>query len=242
LPVSCKRQKEPSTLASLRHTVTQDAHHHKEEITMNMSVNSISKTRAHPILIVAGTAVVLVCLTGTAALLGWLPSSVGATGVAVAPAQPMMAAADGRQAEASRYAAPHRAAAAPVAYRHAYAEPVHHERAQVCQNCGTVDSIREITTRGDSNGLGAAGGAVVGGLLGNQVGGGHGRQAMTVVGAIGGALAGNQIQKQVNGTRSYETTVHMDNGSTRTVAQETQPGWHGGEHVKIVNGVVQMNG
>jgi outer membrane lipoprotein SlyB len=193
-------------------------------------------------LIVAGTAVVLVCLTGTAALLGWLPSSVGATGVAAAPVQSGMAAVDARPAQASAYAAPQRLAAAPVAYRHAHAEPVHHARALVCQNCGTVDSIREVSTRGDSNGLGAAGGAVVGGLLGNQVGGGHGREAMTVVGAIGGALAGNQIQKQVNGTRSYETTIHMDNGSTRTIAQETQPEWHDGEHVKIVDGVVRMNG
>jgi outer membrane lipoprotein SlyB len=212
---------------------------------MNMSANSTSstsKTRAHPMLIVAGTAVVLVCLTGTAALLGWLPSSVGATGVAAAPAQAGITAVDARPAQAGAYATPQRLAAAPVAYRHARAEPVHHERALVCQNCGTVDSIREVTTRGDSNGLGAAGGAVVGGLLGNQVGGGHGREAMTVVGAIGGALAGNQIQKQVNGTRSYETTVHMDNGSTRTVAQSTQPEWHDGEHVKIVDGVVRMNG
>jgi outer membrane lipoprotein SlyB len=183
-------------------------------------------------LIVAGTAVVLVCLTGTAALMGWLPNSVGATGPA-APTQPVALAAA---------VAPQRVAATPVVYRQARVEPVHHVHVLVCQNCGTVDSIREITTRGDSNGLGAAGGAVVGGLLGNQVGGGHGREAMTVVGAIGGAFAGNQIQKQANATRSYETTVHMDNGSTRTVAQAAQPEWHDGDHVKIVDGVVRMNG
>jgi outer membrane lipoprotein SlyB len=112
----------------------------------------------------------------------------------------------------------------------------------LCQNCGTVESIREVTTRGDSNGLGAAGGAVVGGLLGNQVGGGRGREAMTVVGAIGGAFAGNQIQKQANASRSYETTVHMNDGSRRTIAQSTQPDWRDGDHVKIVDGVVRMNG
>jgi outer membrane lipoprotein SlyB len=196
-------------------------------------------------LIVASTAVVLVCLTGTAALMGWLPNSAGATGAAGASAlaQPPMAAAAGTPAQqAGIDAAPQRVAAAPVVYRQARAEAPPHVRAMRCQNCGTVESIREVTTRGDSNGLGAAGGAVVGGLLGNQVGGGRGREAMTVVGAIGGAFAGNQIQKQANASRSYETTVHMNDGSRRTIAQSTQPDWRDGDHVKIVDGVVRMNG
>jgi outer membrane lipoprotein SlyB len=196
---------------------------------MNIPVATASKNRTHPMLIVAGTAVVLVSLTGTAALLGWLPSSTGANADPAASALAMPA-------------APQHVAAAPVIYRRPHAEPMHRAPALVCQNCGTVASIREVSTGGDSNGLGAAGGAVVGGLLGNQVGGGHGRQAMTVVGAIGGAFAGNQIEKQARATRSYETTVHMNNGSSRTVAQAAQPEWRDGDHVRIVDGVVQMNG
>jgi uncharacterized protein YcfJ len=39
-------------------------------------------------------------------------------------------------------------------------------------------------------------GAVVGGLLGNQVGGGNGRKLATVAGVIGGGLLGNQIANQ----------------------------------------------
>lgn len=185
-------------------------------------------------LIVASTAVVLVCLTGTAALMGWLPNSTGANAAAgESPlAQPAMA----------TFAAPPAGPATPVVYRQPRAAPMRPVQALACQNCGTVDFIREVSSRGNSNGLGAAGGAVVGGLLGNQVGGGHGREAMTVVGAIGGALAGNQIQKQVNSTRSYETTVHMNDGSRRTVSQETQPDWRDGDHVKIVDGVVRRNG
>jgi outer membrane lipoprotein SlyB len=206
---------------------------------MNMPLANASKTRTHPMLIIASASLVLVCLTGTAALMGWLPSSIGASAntdeLALAspavPAQPTAIA-----------AAPKRVAAVPVVYRQPRAEPVHRAPAPVCQTCGVVQSIREITLRGDGSGLGAAGGAVVGGLLGNQVGGGHGKEAMTVVGAIGGALAGNQIEKRVKATRSYETTVRMDNGSTRTMAQATQPEWHDGDHVKIVDGVVRMNG
>jgi uncharacterized protein YcfJ len=39
---------------------------------------------------------------------------------------------------------------------------------------------------------------VVGGLLGNQVGGGNGKKLATVAGVIGGGLLGNQI---ANGNR-----------------------------------------
>jgi outer membrane lipoprotein SlyB len=203
---------------------------------MNMPLANASKTRTHPMTIIASASLVLVCLTGTAALLGWIPSSVGAT---AAPDTLALAAPAPQPANAVQH---HRAAAEPVVYRQARAAPARHAPALVCQNCGVVASVREITLRGDGSGLGAAGGAVVGGLLGNQVGGGHGKQAMTVVGAIGGALAGNQIEKQVKATRSYETTVRMDNGSSRTTAQATQPEWHDGDQVKIVDGVVRLNG
>jgi outer membrane lipoprotein SlyB len=40
---------------------------------------------------------------------------------------------------------------------------------------------------------GVLGGAAVGGLLGNQIGGGHGKQIATAVGAGAGAAAGTQM-------------------------------------------------
>lgn len=183
-------------------------------------------------LIIASASLVLVCVTGTAAIMGWLPDSgAGAAteGAALASSAPSAVA-----------AVPARLAAAPA--RQVRSEPVRRAPAPVCQTCGVVESVREVAVRGNGSGLGAAGGAVVGGLLGNQVGGGHGKQAMTVVGAIGGALAGNHIEKQARATRSYETTVRMDSGSSRTLTQATQPAWHDGDQVKIVDGVVRMNG
>lgn len=212
---------------------------------MTMPLTSVSKQRVHPMLIIASASLVLVCLTGTAALMGWLPDSTGASanveGEALALAAPAtVATAPIRQATAI---APYqRAAAAPVVVRQARSEPVRAAPAPVCQTCGVVESVREIAIRGNASGFGAAGGAVVGGLLGNQVGGGSGKQAMTVVGAIGGALAGNQIEKQARATSSYETSVRMDNGSSRTMTQATQPVWHDGDQVKIVGGVLRMNG
>ena len=39
-------------------------------------------------------------------------------------------------------------------------------------------------------------GAVVGGLLGNQVGGGNGKTLATIAGAVGGGYLGNEIAKK----------------------------------------------
>ena len=49
-------------------------------------------------------------------------------------------------------------------------------------------------------------GAVVGGLLGNQIGGGNGRALATVVGAVAGGYGGNKIQEKVQQGNTYTTT------------------------------------
>jgi outer membrane lipoprotein SlyB len=112
----------------------------------------------------------------------------------------------------------------------------------VCNNCGVIESVREIKTRAEGSGVGAAGGAVLGGLLGNQVGGGHGRQLATVAGAIGGAVAGNQIEGHVKASTSYDVTVRMENGESRVIHQTSQPNWSTGSQVRIVDGAIRSNG
>jgi uncharacterized protein YcfJ len=39
-------------------------------------------------------------------------------------------------------------------------------------------------------------GGAAGGVLGHQIGGGHGKDAATAVGAVGGAYVGNQVAKK----------------------------------------------
>ncbi|WP_042814280.1 glycine zipper 2TM domain-containing protein, partial [Xanthomonas citri] len=49
--------------------------------------------------------------------------------------------------------------------------------------------------------------AAIGGLLGNQVGGGNGKKLATVAGAVAGGAAGRTIQgnrQQANGNRQVE--------------------------------------
>lgn len=64
------------------------------------------------------------------------------------------------------------------------------------QQCQTV-SVRE-----DNSGVGTLIGAVAGGIIGNQVGGGSGRDIATVLGAGIGASVGNRIgQDQASTTQ-----------------------------------------
>ncbi|MHB1143410.1 MAG: glycine zipper 2TM domain-containing protein [Thiobacillus sp.] len=53
---------------------------------------------------------------------------------------------------------------------------------------------------------GTAVGAVAGGLLGNQVGGGTGRTLATVAGAAAGGYAGNQVQKNMQEKNTVSRT------------------------------------
>lgn len=105
----------------------------------------------------------------------------------------------------------------------------------ICRDCGTVESVREITTKGEGSGLGAVAGGVLGGVLGNQVGNGKGRDAATVVGAIGGAVAGHHIEKNVRSEKQYQVSVRFDDGSYRTYTL-TNPQWRSGDRVRLSNG------
>ncbi|MES2956918.1 MAG: glycine zipper 2TM domain-containing protein [Pseudomonadota bacterium] len=95
--------------------------------------------------------------------------------------------------------------------------------ASVCASCGKVESVHAVKQKGEGSGLGVVGGAVVGGLLGSQVGGGSGKNVATVLGAVGGGVAGNEVEKRARATTAYEVRVRMDDGSLRTVRQGTAP-------------------
>ena len=251
------------------------------------------RAQHHPLLLIAALAVVLFCLIGTAAIMGWIPSSIGGNAnrqlseaeraalastlppagqaVPLAPAASMAqlapqggayAPAPGTRA-APVYPAPQPAHGyapgqgyAPVPApgpRAAYAEepepapaprttvkskPVQVAAAEPkwCGNCGNIESVRAIKQRAEGSGLGAAGGAVIGGLLGNQIGGGTGRQLATVAGAVGGAVVGNQVEGNMKATTSYEIRVRLDDGTLRTFKQSSQPQWRSGDRVRIVKG------
>jgi outer membrane lipoprotein SlyB len=250
---------------------------------MDTPQTSPASPRQHPLLLIAALAVILFSLIGTAAIMGWLPSSHGGTrnGLTdadraalsaslqpgqpgyVAPAQPVQPVVPAQPAyNAQAYApaptssaygdsgaqgATAAGAAQPAAPATAY---VPEERSRPapkssradsgwCATCGNVESVRAITQRAQGSGVGAAGGAILGGLLGNQVGSGHGRQLATVAGAVGGAVLGNQVEGNMKASTTYEIRVRLDDGTLRTFHQHGAPQWRTGDRVRIVKGALR---
>lgn len=103
----------------------------------------------------------------------------------------------------------------------------------LCPTCGVVQSVQQEKREGQGGALGMVGGAVVGGLLGNQVGGGTGKTLATIGGAVGGAYVGNEVQKKATSQKVWVTRVRMKDGSERQFEQATQPAWKTGKVVRV---------
>ena len=209
----------------------------------------------HPLAWVAGIAVIVFSAVGVGAMMGWIPSSIGGANDAAvleskaaadsapkAAARSAPATPSAPSAPAAKAARPmQQAAPAPQQVANQETRSVAPQAGITCAECGVIESVREIEAKGSGSGLGVVGGAVVGGLLGSQVGGGKGQDVMTVVGAVGGGFAGNEVEKRVKSTKSYSTTVRLDDGTSRVFSDAAAPGWRVGEKVRIVNGVIRPN-
>ncbi len=125
---------------------------------------------------------------------------------------------------------------------------------QVCR-----DEVVNHTTppRDEHRVVGTAIGAVAGGLLGNQIGGGKGKTLATVAGAVGGGYAGNRIEasrqrgqvtssverrcRTVNSTGASKITAYdvryVYNGVTRSVRMDHDPG----DRVQVQEGVTAVS-
>jgi outer membrane lipoprotein SlyB len=193
-------------------------------------VNTQVKRFPYALAWIAGIAITLFCAAGIAAIMGWLPASMGYPGSGA----PLTQANAPQPATAMPRPSPMvRTAPAPVA-----SVPAARVR---CADCGVVESTRVIAVSGEGTGLGAAGGAVVGGVVGHQIGGGRGQDVATVVGAVGGAVVGNEVEKRVRSTSHYEVIVRLDDGSSRAIRVADAPIWRAGDQVRIVDGVIRSN-
>ncbi|EIC85527.1 glycine zipper 2TM domain-containing protein [Serratia sp. M24T3] len=87
---------------------------------------------------------------------------------------------------------------------------------------GTLVSVRPVQIQGDdgNNVIGAIGGAVLGGFLGNTIGGGAGRSLATAGGAVAGGLAGNAVTNGLNKANGVELQIRKDDGNTIQVVQK----------------------
>ena len=148
----------------------------------------------------------------TAAETARMTAQAAAVAPAPVPAQQLAATSatpEYRQAYAAPAPAAQRVAMAPAVRNdegprhkpvvHHRSHPVQHAQAQSGQQYSQAPSYQQpapapAPARYSPLGIGV--GAVVGGLLGNQVGGGNGKTLATVVGAVGGGYVGNEIAKR----------------------------------------------
>ena len=91
------------------------------------------------------------------------------------------------------------------------------------QECREVAITRQRPVQDQHQLIGTAVGAIAGGLLGNQVGGGNGKKLATVAGAVGGGYAGNKGKKVEGGGedrgtyRATETRCKTVNGVSEKI-------------------------
>lgn len=204
---------------------------------------STSSIKIHPLLATASGAVILVSLLGAAALLGWLPGSRSHDAPAAATVAPVAVPNAGKPAQV--------AAQSPTPANKTAADARMQERAHLpaastaaskaaapCAVCGKVIGVHAIEAEAKPSGVGVVAGAVVGGLLGNQVGGGSGKTLATVAGAVGGGYAGNEIEKRTRKAVAYEAEVQMETGERQTFRFDTQPPWKTGDRVRVADGAL----
>lgn len=160
--------------------------------------------RMHPLLAVAAFSVTIVSLVGAASILGLLPYSQakGSAAPEISAAAPAMQA---NQPLTAQVQAPQPPQPQPrqiverrTVVHHTYAPARqasrNEDRTEVAQ--APVQRAPAPAPAPQNSAVGIGLGAVVGGLLGNQVGDGKGRTLATIAGAVGGAYAGNEIAKR----------------------------------------------
>lgn len=106
----------------------------------------------------------------------------------------------------------------------------------VCNDCGRVVSVQQVTTQGKTSGVGAVVGGVGGAVIGNQFGSGTGRTAMTVAGAAGGAYVGNRVEKSRKTKKKWVVSVDMESGGRKSFNYSRKPEFREGDNVMVRDG------
>jgi len=132
-------------------------------------------------------------------------------------------------------------------------DPVRQAASAAQKECHDEVVTRRAPVKDQHQIAGTAIGAVAGGLLGNQIGGGKGRTLATVAGAVGGGYAGHEIQERRQETNTVTSTVrkcntvagtsgdkivaydvrYEYNGVTRSIRMDHDPG----DRVEVQEGV-----
>lgn len=142
--------------------------------------------------------------------------------------------------EAKEEAREERAEAAAAAKPRPQPRPAEPAPPSVCNECGVVASVTPVKEKGSGSGAGAVIGAIAGGVIGHQFGGGRGKDVATAGGAVLGGVAGHEVEKRARSTTYYSVAVNMENGTTQTVNVPDPAGISAGTRVRVVGGNIQI--
>lgn len=111
----------------------------------------------------------------------------------------------------------------------------------ICDACAVVTAVKRETRKGDASGVGAVGGAVAGGVVGNKT---TDSTIGTVGGAAVGGILGHQIERQLKKRKVYVATVTLKNGTVKKFdTGETDPKWAAGTVVEVgADGALKKRG
>lgn len=140
---------------------------------------------------------------------------------------------------------------APQMAQVATVEPIV-ERGHSREVCEDQVVTRQAPVKDQNQIAGTAIGAVIGGALGNQVGGGNGKKLATVVGAVAGGAIGKNVQANRQQQQTYQTTERVCStvsGKDRTTGyrvslnvnghlQSVVMGYRPSGELPVMNGVV----
>jgi uncharacterized protein YcfJ len=105
--------------------------------------------------------------------------------------------------------------------------------------CEDVAVSKKAPVKDEHKIAGTAIGAVAGGLLGHQIGGGRGKTLATVAGAAAGGYAGNQVQGKMQDGDTYTTTERRC--QTVTDSRESVVGYNVSYKIGDEQGTVRMD-
>lgn len=193
---------------------------------------SVSTASQLTLVKIAAGAVIVLSAAGVGVMTGLIPG--------VSPHEDAPVAVQGATEQPAPAAKPESRPGAKEPVHVATAPPARQTKtaAHVCADCGVVVSVNAVEVQGQATGAGAVAGAIGGLIVGNQIGSGRGKTLAKVAGAAGGAYAGHQIEKNARKTVAYQVAVRMDDGTTRTVNQQSGDGLSAGMRVRIVDGIV----
>ena len=148
-----------------------------------------TSSRIHPMLAIAAASVTLVSLVGVAAMTDILPKT-HSSSVNSAPPMGVVASMPTPTVSKPKVSANEPIRAKPAAPQHS--------RSTVAAppQPSTVPSQPAAPPVAQNSPIGIGVGAVIGGLLGNQVGGGNGKTLATIAGAVVGGYIGNEVAKK----------------------------------------------